>query len=71
MTQEEVMTFLVKIMAACLWMIGITATILIVGFSAGYVTEKFSHKDPRCINAACDTKCKPNARFVRHEGCEK
>jgi hypothetical protein len=71
MTHEEVYMWLIKLMVACLWVIGICAAILIVGGVAGYATEKYAQKDPRCINSACEQQCKPNARFVRHQGCSK
>ena len=70
MTYEEVMGWLMKLMAAALWIMGICALILVTGFTAGYITEKVA-KDGRCINSACDTQCKVGARFVLHQGCVK
>jgi hypothetical protein len=70
MTQEEVYGFLVKLMAAALWVVGVCAAILIVGGVAGYATEKYA-QEARCINSACDQPCKVGARFVRHQGCSK
>jgi len=71
MTHEEVMDWIVTVSAAALWMCGLMASILVLGFSVGYVSETYAHKDPRCVNSACDKECKPNARFVRHQGCVK
>jgi hypothetical protein len=69
MTHEEVYIWLIKLMVACLWVIGICAAILVVGGVAGYATEKYA-QEARCINSACDKSCKVGARFVRHQGCE-
>lgn len=38
-------------------------------FTAGYAVKKYDIRiDPRCINSACDAKCKTTPRFVRHAG---
>ena len=68
MTHEQVYGWLVNVMGACLWLMAVCASILILGFSAGYATETYAIKNARCINAACDQPCKPGARFVRHAG---
>jgi len=69
MTQEEVLEFLNKVMNACLVFIAFTVFIFILFSSAGYAVEKY--REAKCINSACETKCKENARFIRHEGCLK
>ena len=70
MTQEELYAWLVKLMVACLWVIGVCAAILVVGGVAGYASEKYARSE-RCINSACTDPCKTGARFVRHQGCQK
>jgi hypothetical protein len=75
MTQEDLMDLLVALMDLAVWLIIVAATVLAVGFTAGYFTERFAleaqaQRTDRCINSACDgTQCK--SRFVRHQGCEK
>ena len=71
MTHEEVMDWIITAMSWCLHLICLCAMVLVVGFGAGYMSEPAATKDPRCINSACDAQCKPNARFVRHQGCVK
>jgi len=69
MTQEEVMEFIIKVMNACMVLIAFSVFIFILFASVGYAVEKY--RDDKCINAACETKCKVNGRFIRHEGCLK
>jgi len=71
MTHEEVMDWIITAMSWCLHLMLLCTMILVVGFGAGYATEKYAQKDPRCLNSACEQQCKPNARFVRHQGCVK
>lgn len=46
------------------------ATTVILGMTAGYVTETYAQKHARCINSACENTCKHKV-FIRHEGCLK
>lgn len=67
MTHDAVMKFIVNAMAACLWVVGVCSTIIVVGFGSAYYIE--SQVPAKCINSACETKCK--GAFKRHEGCIK
>ena len=71
MTQEEVFEWLSNVSWFVLWAMTICASILIVGFIAGYASEKAADREGRCINSACETVCKDGQRFKRHEGCAK
>ena len=76
MSLEDVLNWIEGIMNFCLYAMAVAAVIVVVGFTAGYFTERFAVevrevRPARCLNSACDQTCKPNGRFVRHQGCEK
>lgn len=73
MAHEEVFDWIIKVMNVCLWVCGVTASIVICGLFSGFVSEKYVQyqRTENCINSACDQPCKAGARFVRHQGCVK
>jgi hypothetical protein len=70
MRQETVMRWIVNILGVVTWVIVVIASILALGIIAGFATETYAQRKPRCINSACDQPCNPGARFVRHQGCK-
>jgi hypothetical protein len=72
MTHEDLMDWLVTLMNWAMVLMAVCLAVLIAGFIGGYVSETVAIKRAdRCINSMCDATCKPNGRFVRHQGCTK
>jgi hypothetical protein len=72
MTHEDLMDWLVKLMDWVLIIMAVCLVVMLTAFIGGYVSETVAiNRSDRCINSTCDTACKPNGRFVRHQGCTK
>jgi hypothetical protein len=71
MTQKTVAKWLSWLMAIALWGMAVTASIMVLGFTAGYATEKYAQAQ-RCARGMCDDgACRPHPRFIKRKGCER
>lgn len=71
MTQKTVAKWLGFLIGLAFWGMVVTSSILVLGFTAGYATEKYAQAQ-RCARGMCDDgSCKSHPRFVKRKGCEK